>query len=281
LGAIDRLTTPDNMHLRKLPLELPPELDDFVPDTDIVDPEVPIEPETLIKRILPQDTQKSARYSVMQFLGLITLILALAAMWHWSPLQNWIDVQALARAIESFADLPGAALLAITSFIIAGFVAFPFTLLLVATIVVFGPVWGSLYAFTGGTVSALLTYQLGNILGRNTVRKLAGSRINRISRHLARHGVITVIAVRVIPVAPFTVINIVAGASHINFRDYMVGTVLGMAPGIVAITLIMDRIQAVMQQPDLRNVIWLLVFILLFLIMAFYFLKWLMWRTQH
>jgi uncharacterized membrane protein YdjX (TVP38/TMEM64 family) len=46
---------------------------------------------------------------------------------------------------------------------------------------------------------------------------------------------LTMITVRIVPVAPFTVINIVAGASHIKFRDYFWGTLLGMFPGILAL----------------------------------------------
>ncbi|MHB1188900.1 VTT domain-containing protein [Thiobacillus sp.] len=64
------------------------------------------------------------------------------------------------------------------------------------------------------------------------------------------HGVFAVLVVRVIPVAPFTVVNMVAGASHISFRDYMLGTLLGMTPVILAVTLFADRIAAVLRDPS-------------------------------
>lgn len=37
---------------------------------------------------------------------------------------------------------------------------------------------------------------------------------------------------RLLPVAPFAIVNLVAGASHIRMRDFMIGTMLGMGPGI-------------------------------------------------
>ena len=40
-----------------------------------------------------------------------------------------------------------------------------------------------------------------------------------------------VITLRIVPVAPFTVVNLVAGASHISFRDFALGTLLGMLAG--------------------------------------------------
>jgi uncharacterized membrane protein YdjX (TVP38/TMEM64 family) len=60
-------------------------------------------------------------------------------------------------------------------------------------------------------LSALLSFGIGHRLGHQTVRRLAGSRLEQLSQRLARQGLLTVIAVRIIPVAPFTVINLIAG----------------------------------------------------------------------
>ena len=60
------------------------------------------------------------------------------------------------------------------------------------------------------------------------------------------------IIVRIIPVAPFTVINMVAGASHIRLRDFVIGSAIGLLPGIVGISLFTDRLAATIQKPDLQ-----------------------------
>jgi phospholipase D1/2 len=59
------------------------------------------------------------------------------------------------------------------------------------------------------------------------------------------------IIVRIIPVAPFTIINMVAGATHIRFRDFVIGSAIGLLPGIVGISLFTDRLAATIQKPDL------------------------------
>jgi uncharacterized membrane protein YdjX (TVP38/TMEM64 family) len=105
-------------------------------------------------------------------------------------------------------------------------------------------------ALVGVMSNAILTYGLGVVLGRETVRKLAGQRLNRISKRLARRGVWAVLAVRIVPVAPFSVINLVAGASHVQFRHYLLGTVLGMLPGIVAMTVLGDRLWRFLAEPS-------------------------------
>jgi uncharacterized membrane protein YdjX (TVP38/TMEM64 family) len=58
---------------------------------------------------------------------------------------------------------------------------------------------------------------------------------------------------RLLPVAPFTVVNLVAGASEIRARDYMLGSLFGMSPGIVLMTVFGDRLGAWLRDPDMPN----------------------------
>ena len=50
--------------------------------------------------------------------------------------------------------------------------------------------------------------------------------------------------------APFTVVNLVAGASHIRFSEFTAGTVIGMLPGIIAVTVLADRLLALLRDPS-------------------------------
>jgi uncharacterized membrane protein YdjX (TVP38/TMEM64 family) len=59
----------------------------------------------------------------------------------------------------------------------------------------------------------------------------------------------TIILVRIIPLAPFTVINMVAGASRIRFRDFMIGSAIGLLPGITGMSIFTDRLAAAIEKP--------------------------------
>jgi phospholipase D1/2 len=61
--------------------------------------------------------------------------------------------------------------------------------------------------------------------------------------------------VRLLPVAPFAVVNMVAGASHIRLRDLMLGTLIGISPGTLAMTLFVDQITAALQHPTLLTLV--------------------------
>jgi phospholipase D1/2 len=107
---------------------------------------------------------------------------------------------------------------------------------------------------TGSIASAAIGYAIGARLWRDTVRRLAGRRLDRLSRWLGRRGLLSVMAVRVVPVAPFAIANIVAGASHIRLRDFVIGTALGMAPGTLLLTLFAEGAVAAVRDPRPANV---------------------------
>ncbi len=127
---------------------------------------------------------------------------------------------------------------------------FPITVLIFVTAVVFGPVTGFFLALAGSLLGGIATFGLGHMLGRQTIRKLAGEKVNALSRRLSQSGWLAVALVRVVPVAPFTIVNMVAGASHISLRDFILGTVGGMGPGILAIVLVEGSLEQILRRPE-------------------------------
>jgi len=217
---------------------------------EIADPERPVALDELAGQLVHEDERGPTGRRLASGIALVAFLLGLTAAWRWTPLATYVDPAALLALGEAVVALPGAPLLAIALFVAAGFVAFPVTVLIVATAIAFGPWVGMACSLAGGLASAMATYAVGAGLGRDVVRRLAGPRLNRVSRRLARRGLLAVVIVRVVPVAPFTVINLVAGASHIPARDFAIGTVLGMAPGVLLVTLFTDGIRSAIADPS-------------------------------
>ncbi|SFK68843.1 VTT domain-containing protein [Methylophaga sulfidovorans] len=241
----------ENSHtLRELDCSVSDYANQMLPDSAIVDPERPIETEKLTKMFIPIDEPKSAQKQWWKIVAVLLVVLALTAIWRWTPLSEWLNPETLQHAAEGIKAHPLTPLIVIGIFAIAGLIAFPVTLLIITTALTFGPLWGSVYSIVGSLVSGLMGYAVGHYMGRNTIQKLAGSSINKLSRRLAKHGVLAIITVRIIPVAPFTVINLVAGGSHINTRDFTIGTVIGMLPGILGITVFADSLMRTVQNPE-------------------------------
>ncbi len=93
------------------------------------------------------------------------------------------------------------------------------------------------------------------MLGRKPLERWPLSTIATVSRQLARRGVLAITVLRIVPVAPFSVINVLAGASEIRFRDYAIGTVLGMTPGIVVLTALGGQLAVVLRDPSVGDIL--------------------------
>jgi phospholipase D1/2 len=178
-------------------------------------------------------------------------LLLLAAAWRFGPLAHWLNVSALTAAGERIAALPFASVVVIAAYLIAGLLVIPVNILIAATMLVFGPLHGMLYAYCGVLLSTTLTYALAHRLGALLPASFSARRVEPLRAYITKRGWPAVFVVRVLPVAPFTVINTIAGASRIPLRTFLIGTALGMAPGIAGIAFFTDRVIAAIAHPSL------------------------------
>jgi phospholipase D1/2 len=241
--------------LEPLSAEVPTEVDQWVPESELLDPERPIEPEALLDHFVGPGERKLWVHNTIKAGGLIFTVLGLAAAWRWTPLADWLTVDSLAAAGEWLRERPLTPVLVLAAYVVGGFAIIPVTLLFAATVAVFGPWLGMAYSLAGAELSALACFGAGHLLGRDAVRRLAGSRINRISRKLSERGVLTMITLRIVPIAPFSVINVVAGVSDIRLRDFAIGNFLGMLPGIVAIAFVAESALSLLRDPSATTVV--------------------------
>jgi uncharacterized membrane protein YdjX (TVP38/TMEM64 family) len=125
--------------------------------------------------------------------------------------------------------------------------------LILATLFAFGPVAGFAYSLLGSFLSAVVTFGIGKALGRRTVRLIAGRRLLRLGRLLRRRGLIAVATVRLVPVAPFTVVNVTSGSLNVRFLDFALGTLIGMAPGIFLLAVFGERLEHAIRDPGIKS----------------------------
>lgn len=110
----------------------------------------------------------------------------------------------------------------------------PKNVLSAAAGLMFGLVTGVLLVWVAALVGALVAFGLGRVLGRDAVERLTSTRVQKVDELIARRGLLAVVAVRLVPVVPFTAINYTAGLTGIRFWHYTAGTAIGIIPGTVA-----------------------------------------------
>jgi phospholipase D1/2 len=270
LKAMDALGGSERA-LRPIDIGEVEELDDatglVASSQSILDPEAPAEVETLVGRLIRAvDWRVVSRHLALVGLGMTALV-ALALVWRIGPLPDWLDAESLAAWWKTFGNTPIAAVITAATFVIGGFARVPLTVLITTAAIAFGPVLGSAYAFGGALLSAAVDYGVGALLGQGWARRLLGPRWRRVGDALSGRGALAIALVRMVPVAPYFAINFLAGAMRVRFIDFALGTALGLAPGILALSIFGGQIGAVLRKPNWLN-IGVLVAIIVVLILA-------------
>ena len=218
------------------------------------DPERPIAAPEFAKSFVGErpPARRLRRFAKIIAAGLFIVLLLLS--WRLTPLASLTNPHTIREWFTDIAAAPGAFAIVLTVFVVGGLLVFPVTLLIAATAATFGPWLGFAYAAMGAAASAITTYGIGAAIGRKTLENVLGPRLNRIRRAITRHGVLAIATVRMVPIAPFTVVNLAAGASRIRFTDYLLGTILGMLPGLVLMSALGHQIFNVLTAPTPLNV---------------------------
>ncbi len=118
----------------------------------------------------------------------------------------------------------------IVLFTVLAFVGAPQFALIAATVFAFGPVEGFMYAWVATMVSATVDFWLGRYLGADVVRRYGGETVNRISAFVGRNGFWASLLVRIVPSAPFIVVNMAAGVSRMSYLAFIAGAGVGVIP---------------------------------------------------
>ncbi|MGH3626168.1 MAG: TVP38/TMEM64 family protein [Sciscionella sp.] len=115
---------------------------------------------------------------------------------------------------------------------LATILVFPDALLSAVAGLLFGPVLGILTVWLGAMLGAGASFLFGRALSREAIERLVGRRIDRLNAFLAHRGFVAVLLVRLIPLFPFGLVNYGSAVTAIGLRSYLLGTALGILPGV-------------------------------------------------
>jgi len=226
----------------------------LVPDTSLLDPNRPVVLDRIFDHFVKEPEDGSKEKPVWKLLILLGVLLALAGAWRWTPLHQWMTPHKIAHMAEVFKESAFTPVFVIAAYLVGGLVMVPVTVLIGATAILFPAPTAVLYAFSGSVLSAILSYGIGAVLGSAPLHKIAGPKIDALNKRMASNGILAMAVVRNLPLAPYTLVNMAAGASKVKFRDYVLGTGIGMAPGILAITVFADRLFQAIKNPNWLNI---------------------------
>jgi phospholipase D1/2 len=185
---------------------------------------------------------------------LAVALAALAAAWRYTPLREFLTAERITAWARVARSTPWAPWVLVLAYTPAAFVMFPRPLLTLIAIIAFGTWLGFAYATAGVLLAAMATFYLGRLLRAETVQKMAGDHIEEVGGVMRKHGIASIFALNMVPVPPFVLQGIIAGAVRMKAWQFALGNLLGMLPVLAAWTVFGHQISAAME--DFSSVSW-------------------------
>jgi uncharacterized membrane protein YdjX (TVP38/TMEM64 family) len=158
----------------------------------------------------------------LRFLGLVALIVALGVLALLLPLHRIPDG---VRHLGAWGPITA---IAIGALLLAALV--PRTAISIASGALFGPLGGGAVGLAAAMLAAGTTYAAGRLLGRDAIAAPTGDRLGRMDHWLARQGLLGVVVVRMLPIAPYGLVGYAYGTTSVRLRNYVTGSLIGATP---------------------------------------------------
>jgi uncharacterized membrane protein YdjX (TVP38/TMEM64 family) len=120
--------------------------------------------------------------------------------------------------------------------------ATPFT---IAGAVIFGKWYGMFYNLAADVTGACIAFFLGRYFLHGVARNFLESKLPWLDRKTAEEGFSVIFYLRIFWF-PFIVLNYASGATRIRFRDYLLGTALGLIPPVFIATYFIGAMKEVL-----------------------------------
>lgn len=179
----------------------------------------------------PTDRKRAGKILIASVMGL-----AIGAFF-WFDLHTYLTLEAVkANRDRLLAFTDGHRALAIASFVITYAMVTGLSLpgaaiLTLAGGFLFGAVWGTLFVNLGATTGATLAFLASRYLLHDWVERKFGKWLGPVQQGFAQNAFSYLITLRLIPLVPFFVVNLVSGLTRMNVGTYVVATAIGIIPG--------------------------------------------------
>jgi uncharacterized membrane protein YdjX (TVP38/TMEM64 family) len=141
--------------------------------------------------------------------------------------------------------------LTIIIYIAMSFFGAPQFVLMAATMLAFGPMYGFAYAWIATACSASVNFWMGRSFGARLLERFGGDWMNRAAEFVGRNGLFASAFVRIVPSGPFIVVNMAFGASKTPYWAFILGAMIGTAPKILVVGLTGQSLLAVLSGQNL------------------------------
>ncbi len=192
--------------------------------------------------------QAVAKPSYIKPIVIAAILIGIVAAVLLSPLRQHLDPAAAEAWLNSVAKFWWAPLLFIGLYCVFNVLLIPATILSLTAGVLWGGLRGGLWVLAAATVASAIPYFIARS-GSGFVGEQIKKRAGGLYEKLRKEGFTTLLLLRLVPIAPYNILNYVAGLAGIKPRDYILATFFGTIPGIFIFTNLAASIKAGVLSP--------------------------------
>ncbi len=112
----------------------------------------------------------------------------------------------------------------------------PMILVLLVSVMAYGPVYGALLGWFGAIIAALLGYGIGLVFGAGLAERFVTPSVRAlIETNVQRYGAWAILALRLSPLVPSDGVSFVAGLVKMRLLPFTLATVAGVTPIAIAV----------------------------------------------
>ncbi|MEO8505528.1 MAG: VTT domain-containing protein [Acidobacteriota bacterium] len=171
--------------------------------------------------------QAGIRGAALRFGLFIGVVIVVALVATLTPLRGYLTREHLLALMGSLRAAWWSPAVLLGLYAILAPLGLPMSPLIICGAVLFGPVRGSFYNLAGLYIGALLSYWFARSLGRDLVVRLAGKKLKKAERIVARRGFWTLVGARLLPL-PFPVVNFGAALAGVRPAPFIFSSMIGM-----------------------------------------------------
>lgn len=169
-----------------------------------------------------------------RLVGLVVVMAVLFAIGHFTGLTDYLTRENLRALMESL-GLWGVVLFVVL-FAVGEFMHVPGIVFVLAALLAYGRVGGAVAAYLGALASVSFSFLLVRRVGGQALAHVKRARIAKVLAHLDRRPILTIAVMRML-LFLLPAVNYGLAMTRVRFRDYLVGSALGLVPPMIVIAL--------------------------------------------
>jgi len=177
-------------------------------------------------------------------LGFGLLMVGFWTYWAIQGSRTDMTLQDLLTLLREWTAHPLAPLVVLPLFVLGSLLVLPVTGMIALCALLFEPLMASTVAIGGTLLSTAATHEIGKYFSEFISARIPARVAKRISVIGASSDTWSLAGLRLVPIAPFTIVNLAAGVARVSLFQFLLGTLITMGPVIVMVCFSVDRARA-------------------------------------